>query len=102
MAIRSQRRLVGGSRVELIGSLSSLQVIDDLQNVTAVLVFSRREADLLVPFDVIEQIVIDGLKAFIENLEVVSSENISQLLDIFEVSVSILCQALSMIFVVPS
>jgi hypothetical protein len=67
-----------------------------------VFVFSLGEADLFVSFDVVKQVVVDGLEGFIESFEVVTSKLFSQLVDIIEVSISVSGQSFRMMFVVPS
>jgi hypothetical protein len=53
--------------------LPPLQVIDDFEDIARVLILTSREGDQLVPLDVIEEVVIDGLEALIENFEMIPS-----------------------------
>lgn len=66
------------------------------------LIFTLRETDFFVSFDVEKKVIIDWLEAFIENFEMISCENINELLDIFIISISIFSELLRVILVVPS
>ncbi len=88
--------------VQLVSSLPSLQIIDDLQNVSAVLVLSWWEVDLFVFFNVWQEIVINRLEALVECFKVVSCQHLCQFLNILKVSIFVVLQLVSMIRVVPS
>ena len=61
------------SGVELVSTVPPFEIVDDLKDVTTVLVFAFGEVDLFVSLDVVHQIVIDGLEGFVEDFEMVSS-----------------------------
>lgn len=77
------------SCVELIGAISSLQIVNNLEDIARVLVLSFREADLFVSFDVVKQVVVNRLEGFIESFEMISSKLFSQLAYIIEVPISV-------------
>lgn len=66
------------------------------------LVHSFREAYFFIPFNVIHQIIIDWLEAFIENFEMISGKDIDKLLYVFIISISVFNKLISVIIMVPS
>lgn len=85
---KSKGSLVTGG-VELIGTVSSLQIVNNFEDIAGVFVLAFREADLFVSFDVVKQIVVDGLEGFVESFEMVTSKLFSQLADIIKVSIPV-------------
>lgn len=93
---------MSGGCIQLVGTLSPLEVIDDLQDISAVLVLACGEADLAVPFNVIEQVIVNRLEGLIKDFKVISCQHVCQLLNVVKVPVSILGKSLVVVFMVPS
>jgi hypothetical protein len=88
---------------EFIGSASSLQVVNHLQNVSLVLILLRIfELYLLELFNLSIQVVIDWGKMTVEDFKMIAFKLISNSQDISEISWFVLKQPISMRLVVPS
>ena len=87
--------------VQLIGALSSLQLVDHLKHFSRVLFLTSSELYFFKASDVVCEIVSIRLKAAVEHLKMLTREDLSDLFDVVEEPVYVLIQALLVVGMVP-